>query len=175
MAKWVHRQDQPACLSYTLFQMWVLHLFSPTWWVLTSHTASWTTACRQGWNKAWEGRKFPYSSRDPAVVRNFQIQKRQRGFSPKSLSSVRSKAGLDKTVVQNCVCNQPEMSTVTVIDAEDWSKINYFDTFNTVKSQKLRNVAKKEEFAYLPHSSWKPHYHTCSHAFPSREHYRQLP
>lgn len=126
--------------------MWELHLFSPTWWVPTSHTASWTTACRHRWNKAWEGRKFPFSSRDPAVERNFQIQKRQRGFSPKSLSSVWSKAGLDKTVVQNCICNQPEMSAVTVVDGEDWSKINYFDTFNTVKSQKLRNAAKKRRF-----------------------------
>lgn len=129
--------------------MWVLHLFSPTWWVPTSHTASWTTACRHRWNKAWEGRKFPFSSRDLAVERNFQIQKRQRGFSPKSLSSVWSKAGLDKTVVQNCICNQPEMSAVTVVDGEDWSKINYFDTFNTVKSQKLRNAAKKKKILHI--------------------------
>lgn len=84
----------------------------------------------------------------PETLLYWVISKYKRGrgaFSPKSLSSVGSKAGLDKTVVQNCICNQPEIPTVTVIDEEHWSKINCFDTFNTVKSQKLRNEEKKKK------------------------------
>lgn len=176
MAKWVRQQAQPACLGYTSFQTWVLSLFPHIFEQCPPPTQpAGPRHADKDDKKAWEGRRFPYSPRDPALLRNFQIQKRQKIFSPKSLSSAWSKAGLGKTVVQNCICNQPEMSTVTETDEEHWSKINYFDTFNTDKYQKLRNEEKKKKFAYLLHSSWKPHYHTCSHAFPSREHYRQLP
>lgn len=124
--------------------------------------------------KAWEGRKLLYSLRDPALLSNSQIQNRQRVFSPKTLSFVwragqESDAELYLQSARNVNCDSPRWRALIK------NKLLWHISHSQISKVKKWGGKKIEEFAYLLHSSWKPHYHTCSHAFPSREHYRQLP